>query len=80
MVILMIIIGKIIGKTRLEKSSSKCSKYRCTNKADVGGHVHMESDEDRYIIPLCSECNSLAYINTPYKAVKVKAVRAIRDQ
>lgn len=38
-----------------------CSIKRCTNKAEVGGHVikcHGNSLNTKYIIPICKSCNN----------------------
>ena len=35
----------------------ECRIYHCTENADVGAHVTIDSGSTEYIIPMCSDCN-----------------------
>lgn len=43
-----------------KEETSVCANLRCSNDAEVGGHVRLVDSENQkdHIVPLCSSCNN----------------------
>lgn len=45
---------------KMKRRFSDCSRVDCIREAEDGGHVKLASGSNKYIVPLCKECNNPA--------------------